>query len=547
MRAHGDRYDYSLVEYQRSGEKVQVVCRDHGPFYVLPGHHAHGVGCRYCYFEGSRNGRTRFVDRSTLLHGSRFDYSKVSDTLKTTEKVPIRCKVHDRWFDQLASAHMRGHVGCPECRSNKLSGPAHLRGEFKSDEHNQAHFLARAAAVHGGTYVYDHFVYQGAAKKGAIVCPQHGRFHQTPSNHLRGTGCPRCAKEAKHHDSFKAKCKEMGIDYWSALKRREAGMSEDNVMKAASLRSERRTNPITIHSVTYPNMEAAVRHLNPVASTPTIVRWIAKGVTPEDAFVGVPNPGYANGVIYIVEHMPTGRQYVGLTVVSLQQRWRRHIEQARSGRVKSLDSLHAAIRGHGEGEFTIKTIDQGTTKRDLERKERYWIAHLATLVPRGFNISPGGGSGGAMGRATFVDGRKFPTVREAAAFVADTRDITFEAAKGRLRSGRLDVAAPSKPGHGVSKTPAYKSWSRIVHCATNPVSKNFMPGIEMHPGWGDFHSFLKEVGQPSIEGHVFARLDKSKGFTPENCAWLGKSEASQLNAAHMKLNGTLVGRGKKVS
>lgn len=546
-RVHGERYDYSLTVYRGSGAKVQVVCRDHGPFEVLPGHHSHGVGCRLCYFEGSRNGRTLFIDRSTELYGSRFDYGKVSNALKTTEKVRIRCNVHDQWFNQLASAHMKGHAGCSECRSSKLSGPAHQRGAFKSDKHLQADFLARAAAVHGNTYIYVHFFYQGAVKKGAIVCPEHGRFLQTPSNHLRGSGCPECAVEAKHRDSFKAKCKELGIDYWSALKRRKAGMSEDNVMKAVSLRSERRTNPITIHNVTYPNMESAVRHLNPIASTPTIFRWIAKGVAPEDAFVGVPNPGYEKGVIYMVEHVPTGRQYIGLTIVPLQDRWQGHTEQAKAGHIKSLYSLHAAIRMYGEGEFTIQIIDRGTTKLDLERKERYWITRLRTLVPKGFNISPGGGSGGSMGRVTFVDGHKFYTVREAATFIARARGITLEAAKGRLRSGRLDVVTPSKPGQAVSKIPAYKSWSRIVHCVTNSASKNFIPGIELHPGWSDFHCFLKEVGQPSVKGQMFARLDKSKGFTPDNCAWMGRSEASQINAAHMKANGTLVGRRRKTT
>lgn len=544
-RAHGDRYEYSLVQYKSSSVKVRVVCRTHGSFDVLPAHHINGVGCRLCYFESKRKGLALFLDRCAKAHGSRFDYSKVPDSIKSSDKVHIRCKVHDQWFDQLASAHIRGHVGCPECLSNKLSGPADLRGEFKTDQHTQDQFVARAITVHGKSYRYDHFVYQGAAKKGEIVCPTHGSFHQTPSNHLRGSGCPQCATEAKHRDSFKAECKRNGIDYWSALKRREAGMSQELVMSAAPLRSDRRINSITVNGTTFPNMEAAVRQLNPVASSHTIARWIAAGMTPEDAFSSVPNPGYANGVVYLIEHQPTGRLYVGLTIVSEEKRWRQHIEQAQAGHIKSLDSLHAAIRTCGEDEFTIAVIDQGTTKRDLERKERHWIKALGTMVPNGFNISSGGGSGGAMGRTTHVDGKRFATVREAASYVAETRGITFEAAKGRLRSGRLDVVAPSKPGHAVSKTSAYKAWSRIVHCATNPNSKDFIPGLILHPGWEDFHTFLKDVGQPPEHGHVFARLDKGEGFTSDNCAWMGKSEASQRNAAQMKAAGKLVGRRRK--
>lgn len=544
-RAHGDHYNYSQVDYKGSSNKVRVVCRVHGPFDVLPGHHARGVGCRHCVFSGTRKGRAQFIERSIAHHGLRYHYSEVPESVKASDRVRIFCKAHDRWFDQLASSHMRGHSGCQDCRSNKLLGPAHLRGRFKTGEHMHAQFVACAIEVHGEIYAYDRFVYSGAVKKGEIVCPAHGSFHQTPSNHLRGSGCPQCAMDAKHRDSFKADCKRRGIDYWSALKRREAGMAAELVLSAKSLRSDRRINPITVHGVTYPNMAAAIRELHPVASSTTLARWISAGVTPEDAFADAPNPGYAKGVIYLIEHQPTGRQYVGLTIVSEEKRWRQHIEHANAGHIKNLDSLHAAIRAHGASEFTIKVIDTGTTKRDLERKERERIASLGTLAPNGFNISRGGGSGGSLRRPTGVDGKRFASVGEAAAYVAQTRGITFEAAKGRLRSGRLDAVAPSKPGLAISNTPAYKAWSRIVHCATNPNSKSFAPGLDLHPGWCDFHVFLNDVGQPPAKGLAFARLDKSKGFTPDNCAWMGKSEASQRNAAQMNAAGTLVGRRNK--
>lgn len=542
---HGDRFDYSLVDYRGSATKVRVVCRDHGPFDVLPRHHINGVGCRACFFERNRKGLTHFLSQCVGVHGTRFDYSKVPEALKLTDKVSIRCKVHDQWFKQLASAHMQGHVGCPACRSNKLAGAAHLRGDFKSDEEMHVEFVTRASAVHGHTYNYDQFIYRGAAKKGEIVCQRHGSFLQSPSNHLRGTGCPQCAREAKHGGSFKAECSRRGIDYWSALKRREAGMSMEHVLSASPLRSDRRTNPITVHGVAYPNMEAAVRRLNPVASSTTLARWIAAGMTPEEAFSRIPNPGYANGIIYVVEHLPTSRKYVGLTVAPPIVRWRRHIDHARAGLIKNLDSLHAAIRQHDEDEFRMSVIDRGTSKRDLERKERHWIAKLETLTPRGFNISRGGGSGGAMGRATEIDGNKFATVREAAAYLAKTRGISFEAAKGRMRSGRLNVVAPSKPGHAISNTAAYKAWSRIVHCVTNPSSKDFIQGLSLHPGWANFQTFLKDMGQPRELGQVLARLDKGKGFTPDNCAWMGKSEASKRNAAQMKATGKLIGRRQK--
>ena len=36
---HGDRYDYSLVEYVNSKTKVKIICRDHDEFLQYPGNH----------------------------------------------------------------------------------------------------------------------------------------------------------------------------------------------------------------------------------------------------------------------------------------------------------------------------------------------------------------------------------------------------------------------------------------------------------------------------------------------------------------------------
>jgi hypothetical protein len=45
---HGDRYDYSLVEYGGVGEKIKIVCTIHGVFEQLPSSHKSGNGCPSC-------------------------------------------------------------------------------------------------------------------------------------------------------------------------------------------------------------------------------------------------------------------------------------------------------------------------------------------------------------------------------------------------------------------------------------------------------------------------------------------------------------------
>lgn len=51
-QAHGDKYDYSLVEYKNSNSKVLIVCSQHGVFQQSAQSHLSGRGCRECTLQG---------------------------------------------------------------------------------------------------------------------------------------------------------------------------------------------------------------------------------------------------------------------------------------------------------------------------------------------------------------------------------------------------------------------------------------------------------------------------------------------------------------
>jgi hypothetical protein len=542
---HGERYGYDSVRYMSSATKVEVTCPKHGVFQITPQHHWSGVGCGRCAVEQGKTGKNEFELRSREYFGERYDYSLFDELPSYGLKVPIRCREHDMVFEQEARNHVRGHVGCPKCKSLKLSGPRDERGSVRTQRALTTRFIERARSVHGDRYDYSRFTYQSSSVKGVIVCTLHGAFPQSPSNHLNGSGCPRCGLTDAWKDSFKARCKALGVDYQRALKRREAGLSEEKIFAAGYVRSERKTTCVTVAGIEYPNMQAAVRALNPVASAQTIARRIAAGMSPEEAFRKIPNPGYANGIIYRVTHIESGKSYVGLTIQTLERRWCNHNEQARSGGVRDAISLHQAIRDFGVEAFTIEQIDSGTSKLTLEAKERRWIEKLGTAAPAGFNIAGGGVSGGSNCKLTVVDNKKFRSAGEAAMYVAASRGITLAAAEYRIRKGRLDVRKPAAKGQSLVKTAAYKTWDRIKNCALNQRSQEYIPGLDLCEQWRTFEGFLATVGQPSEPGMAFVRLDKRHGFFPENCRWLPKSEASKLNAAWMKSMGTLTGRKKR--
>lgn len=524
--AHGDRYDYSQVCYEGAARKVDVVCRHHGIFKIAPGHHINGVGCAKCSFEKSKFTLSQFIKEAKDVNGDRYDYSRIPDPFPgTVAKLPIRCISHDLWFEQAANAHLKGHTGCRECKSEVQRGPAASRGEKTSIEVATAMFIERANQKHCNRYDYSKTVYQKTNGEIEISCPEHGPFWQTPSNHLKGNGCPACASLAKNSNTFKKKCVELRINYHRALKRRQACMSEEKILQDGYVRSERITRTsIEVNGIFYPNIVEACRILQPIASGTTILRWIEGGMSPEDAFEKIPNPGYANGIIYRITQISTGKQYVGLTIMDIDERWKYHQEQAIAGHVKSGNSLHHAIREHGPSDFSIDSIDFGQSKSDLEDKEIYWIDKLGTLAPHGFNLNKGGASGGSTPIPTIVDDKQFNSRKAAIKYIAESRDISEHAAAARLRSGRINVRKPSPIGQSLVKTKEYKAWSAMKD-AISPNSKSFIPGIDLHEAWRcNFNAWLDDVGNAPSAKHRFCRHDKNKGFVPGNCSWMNLEE-----------------------
>lgn len=63
----------------------------------------------------------------------------------------------------------------------------------KSIQTRTADFIIKAIKVHGHKFNYTKVEYKGSHSKVWIVCPEHGEFEQSPTNHLSGNGCPDCA------------------------------------------------------------------------------------------------------------------------------------------------------------------------------------------------------------------------------------------------------------------------------------------------------------------------------------------------------------------
>lgn len=199
---HGNKYDYSLVDYKNSKLNVKIICPEHGIFFQEPNAHLFGSECPKC--QSIKNAKIKqsntinFINKATKIHKGKYDYSLVNYT-KSSNKIKIICPEHGI-FEQTPNNHLSGK-GCPDCA--KLS-----RAKKKSV--GTKNFIKRATKIHNNKFDYSLVDYENSLGKVKIICPIHGIFEQNPGNHLIGTSCPKCSKNyIKEETSFQNYIKQL--------------------------------------------------------------------------------------------------------------------------------------------------------------------------------------------------------------------------------------------------------------------------------------------------------------------------------------------------
>ena len=184
IEIHGDKYDYSKVNYTKVTDKVCIICPEHGEFWQEARQHYRGQGCPKCGInsrtEKKKDTKESFIKKAQEIYGNKYDYSKVKYKNSLT-KVSIICPEHGE-FSKRPDGFLNGQ-GCPIC--GRLKG-------FQSIRLTTEEFIKRAKEIHGNKYDYSKVKYNSQKDKVCIICPEHGEFWQNPYNHYSGQGCPKC-------------------------------------------------------------------------------------------------------------------------------------------------------------------------------------------------------------------------------------------------------------------------------------------------------------------------------------------------------------------
>jgi hypothetical protein len=174
---HNSKYDYSLVVFKNNDSIVNIICPIHGVFEQRVGSHLSGSSCRNCKIDNRRTPVLKFIESSDRIHNNKYDYSMVTYSTTNT-KVKIICENHGV-FEKSPKNHLKGQ-GCPSCK--KITTES---------------FIEMCKTKHKDKYDYSFSIYSGSHSKVKILCPYHGVFEQSASQHMRGFGCIKCSSDSK--------------------------------------------------------------------------------------------------------------------------------------------------------------------------------------------------------------------------------------------------------------------------------------------------------------------------------------------------------------
>ncbi|MBR6517584.1 MAG: hypothetical protein IKT40_12205 [Bacilli bacterium] len=179
-KVHGDKYDYSKVNYINNSTKITIICPIHGEFEQLPSNHLSKNGCPRCV-DKSKKSTENFIKKANKIHGNYYDYSKV-EYINNFSKVCIICPIHGEFW-QTPNNHLNNR-GCPLCGVRKSKT---LRSKYTTES-----FIKKLKEIYGDKLIYDKTIYRGVDNQVIITCPIHGDFSIKASTILKGNGCLKC-------------------------------------------------------------------------------------------------------------------------------------------------------------------------------------------------------------------------------------------------------------------------------------------------------------------------------------------------------------------
>ena len=113
---HGEeRFDYTTTKYKTGSNDLEVRCKKHGIFKVLPSWHLNkNGGCSECS-NNQTVSKDDLIKQFNIVHKFKYDYSLIGTNIKSHDKIKIICPEHGVFLQRVTN-HKDGR-GCRTCNS----------------------------------------------------------------------------------------------------------------------------------------------------------------------------------------------------------------------------------------------------------------------------------------------------------------------------------------------------------------------------------------------------------------------------------------------
>ena len=189
-KLHGQKFDYSRIQYLQQKVPVEIGCPKHGAFFQTPDKHLQAAfGCPTCGIDSrakQRNdsGRERFYRAFNERFGLTLEL--ISPYVSVKDPIVLRCKLHDETFTRTPDSLNSGATDCPKCVSVTRGLSTRL---------TQSEFIARATSLFGDQFDFSNTTYKTSVDEITFGCMIHGAIKATASNFLSSKyGCPKCGR-----------------------------------------------------------------------------------------------------------------------------------------------------------------------------------------------------------------------------------------------------------------------------------------------------------------------------------------------------------------
>ena len=232
------------------------------------------------------------------------------------------------------------------------------------------------------------------------------------------------------------------------------------------------------------------------------------------------------GFVYLITSLQTGKQYVGITIRTIKERWKAHQSECGDERIQS--PLKSEMREYGFDNFTIEQIGRTDNSKSLKELETKEIKKRNTVFPNGLNSNIGGTLGARDVEVFEFEGIEYRSISD----LARKKGIEPSTLNQRINSYGMSLKDAVYFEKDTSVELHGRTFSSISDlCEKLNLNYQRVRGLHAsgYPLTEIFERLTKFVPCP-ICGSEFKRKSSLHKFCSEKCKWKNKELTKGQNS-----------------